>query len=47
MASFSEEALAVVRLRLSSTTEKPLSTSVEMFKASMANKTIYIKLIIF
>lgn len=26
---------------------KPLSTSVEMFKASMANKTIYIKLIIF
>ena len=38
---------AVVRLRLSSTMEKPLSTSVETFKASMAIRTTYIRFIIF
>ena len=47
MAAFSAEELAVVRLRLSSTIENPLSTSVEMFKANIAIKTTYIKLIIF
>ena len=39
--------LAVVRLRLSSTMEKPSSTSVETFSASIAIKTTYIRLIIF
>ena len=47
MALFSLLELAVVRFRLSSTIEKPLSTSVEMFKASIAMRTTYIRLIIF
>ena len=40
-------ALAVVRLRLSSTSEKPLSTSLETLSASMAISTRYMRLIIF
>ena len=44
---FCKEELAVVRLRLSSTMEKPLSTSVEMFSANMAMRTTYMRLIIF
>ena len=47
MTWFSFAELAVVRLRLSSTMEKPLSTSVETFKASMAIRTTYIRFIIF
>ena len=47
IARFSFVALAVVRFRLSSTMEKPLSTSFETFSASMAIKTTYIRLIIF
>ena len=47
MASFCLLEFAVVRFRLSSTIEKPLSTSVEMFSASIAMRTTYIKLIIF
>ena len=47
MASFSFVAFCVVRLRLSSTMEKPLSTSFETFSASMAIKTTYIRFIIF
>ena len=44
---FWSDELAVVRFRLSSTREKPLSTSVEMFSANMAMRTTYIRLIIF
>ena len=44
---FSLAELAVVRLRLSSTMENPLSTSVEMFNASIAMSTTYMRLIIF
>ena len=47
MASFSLDEFPVVRFRLSSTTEKPLSTSVEIFNASIAMRTMYIRLIIF
>ena len=45
--SFSFDELAVVRLRLSSTIEKPSNTSVETLRASMAMRTTYIRLIIF
>ena len=44
---FSFAEFAVVRFRLSSTKEKPSSTSDETFSASIAIKTTYIKLIIF
>ena len=47
MASFSLDELEVVLLRLSSTIEKPLSTSVDMLRASIAMRTTYIRLIIF
>lgn len=47
MASFSFVELPVVRFKLSSTMENPLSTSVEMFSASMAMRTTYMRLIIF
>ena len=45
MASFSFVELPVVRFKLSSTMENPLSTSVEMFSASMAMRTTYMRLI--
>ena len=47
MARFSRVEFDVVRFRLCSTMEKPLSTSVETFSASIAIKTTYIRLIIF
>ena len=46
-ASFSFDELAVVRFRLSSTIENPLSTSDEMFSASIAISTTYMRFIIF
>src|SRR5574344_1119991 len=47
MTLFSLSELLVVRFRLSSTMEKPLSTSFETFRASIAISTTYMRLIIF
>ena len=47
IAAFSEAELVVVRWRLSSTMEKPSSTSVDTLSASIAIKTTYIRFIIF
>lgn len=47
MASFSDDALRVVRSRLSCTTAKPCNTSVDTLRANIARRTIYIRLIIF
>ena len=45
--SLSEVVLAVERLMLSSTIVKPLRTSGDTLRASMASRTMYIRLIIF
>ena len=47
MAEFCFVEFAVVRFRLSSTREKPSSTSVDTLSASIAMRTTYIRLIIF
>lgn len=47
IAALSDAVLAVERLMLSSTIVKPLRTSGDTFRASIASRTMYMRLIIF